>query len=71
MQSSSEIETAFLIARDLRLVEELNVVLTGNGNYKRIGIVYGAAHMRAVSRALTEKYKFRVIKSEWIKVFDY
>jgi hypothetical protein len=71
MQGSSEIETAILIARDLRLVEELNAVFAENGNHKRIGIVYGAAHMRSASRVLTEKYKFQVIESEWIKVFDY
>jgi hypothetical protein len=69
--SSPELETALLVARDIRLIDTLNAVLNENGDGKRIAIVYGAAHIRAVSRLLTGKHGFRVIESEWIKVFDY
>jgi len=27
--------------------------------------------MRAVSRLLTVKYKYRIVESEWVTVFDY
>lgn len=66
-----ELENLIATTRDLRLVEEISAVVEKNGVGKRIGIVYGAAHMRVASRLLTSKYRYRVVESEWITVFDY
>jgi hypothetical protein len=66
-----EIENTFLGARDRRLIESLKSALAENASCTRLGVVYGAAHMRTASRLLDEKYKFRVIESEWIEVFNY
>lgn len=37
---------------------------------KRIGIVYGACHMRSTMRFLMQQLDYRVAKAEWVKVFD-
>lgn len=37
---------------------------------QRIGIVYGAFHMRAAMAFLMQKLNYRVAKAEWVKVFD-
>jgi hypothetical protein len=69
-EASPELEEAIVSARDRRLVEELSAAVEKNGVGRRIGILYGAAHMRVVSRVLASKYKYRVVESEWITVFD-
>lgn len=69
-ERAPELEKAMISDRDARLIEELSAVLAGGG-HARIGIVYGAAHMRIVSRLLTAKYNYRVVESEWITVFGY
>jgi hypothetical protein len=66
-----EFETALKTLRDARLVEDLTSALAKHGTGARIGVLYGAAHMRAVSRFLTAQHRYRVVESEWIKVFDY
>jgi hypothetical protein len=69
-ETMPEFDNAIINIRDARLVEEVSAALADNAN-SRIGIVYGAGHMRAVSRLLTGKYNYRVVESEWISVFDY
>lgn len=66
-----EIENAILTTRDLRLAQEVSAAIEKGHATTRIGIIYGAAHMRVVSRLLTSKYGYRVTDSEWITVFDY
>lgn len=66
-----ELEMALATTRDLRLVEEASKAVEQNGAGTRIGIVYGAAHMRVVSRLLMGKYGYRVVESEWMTVFNY
>jgi len=66
-----ELEMAMSTRRDARLVQDLSSALKSHGAGARIGVLYGAAHMRAVSRMLTAKHHYRVVESEWIKVFDY
>ena len=36
-----------------------------------IGVLFGAAHMRAVTDLLIVKHKFRVTAAEWLEVFNY
>ena len=69
-ESVPELENVLSTTRNARLIEEIASVLSAK-TAKRIGILYGAAHMRAVSRLLTVKYKYRIVESEWVTVFDY
>lgn len=48
----------------------LESLMTAEGP-KTVGIVYGAAHMKAVTNVLMGKYRYRVGESEWLTVFDY
>lgn len=70
-EGTLELENVIATTRNLRLVEEVSAAVEKNGVGKRIGILYGAAHMRVVSRLLTSKYRYRVVESDWITVFDY
>jgi hypothetical protein len=69
-ESVPELENVLSTTRNARLIEEIAAALSAK-TAKRIGILYGAAHMRAVSRLLTVKYKYRIVESEWVTVFDY
>ena len=69
-ESVPELENVLSTTRNARLIEEIASVLSAK-TAKRIGILYGATHMRAVSRLLTVKYKYRIVESEWVTVFDY
>jgi len=69
-ESVPELENVLSTTRNARLIEEIASALSAK-TAKRIGILYGAAHMRAVSRLLTVKYKYRIVESEWVTVFDY
>jgi hypothetical protein len=70
-EATPELENMIQTTRDVRLVEELSAAVEQSDPQTRIGIVYGAGHMRIVSRLLTSKYRYRVTESEWIMVFDY
>ena len=37
---------------------------------QQVGIVYGARHMRNTMAFLMQKLNYRVVKAEWVKVFD-
>jgi hypothetical protein len=37
---------------------------------QQVGIVYGARHMRTTIAFLMQKLNYRVVKAEWVKVFD-
>jgi hypothetical protein len=70
-ERTPELEKTLATTRDLRLVEEVSTAVEASGGGSRIGVIYGAAHMRVVSRILTSKYGYRVVESEWVTVFDY
>lgn len=55
-------------SRNAHLVAVIEAEL--NGPARRIAVVYGAAHMRAVTRLLMDKHEYRVVHSEWLTVFD-
>lgn len=71
LDSIPEIHNALHTSRDARLIEELSAAVEKNGATTRIAVIYGAGHMRVASRLLTDKYKYRVVESEWIMVFGY
>ncbi len=59
-----------LHARDRRLIDCLEEVLAEPCDApRRIAIVYGARHMRAVLRHLTKDYRFRVSENSWMTVW--
>jgi hypothetical protein len=70
-EAMPELAKAIATTRDMRLVAEVSAAVAGHTAGTRIGVLYGAAHMRVVSRLLTSKYGYRVVESEWITVFDY
>lgn len=70
-EATPELENVIATTRDLRLVEEVSAAVEKGDATTRIGIIYGAAHMRVVSRLLTSRYGYRVTDSEWITVFDF
>lgn len=70
-EASPELTEAVMSSRDEHLGQEISAILDEGNEYKRIGILYGAAHMRAIVRRLDEKYGYKVAEAEWIKVFDY
>ena len=57
--------------RDRKLIEHITRVNDErSGTSQRIGIVYGALHMRSVMSFLMQKLNYRVVKADWVKVFD-
>jgi len=57
--------------RDRKLIEHITSVNSERSQTsQRIGIVYGAFHMRRVMPFLIEELNYRVVKAEWVKVFD-
>ena len=58
LESMPQIQEALVASRDAKLVEDLSSAVEKNGANKRIAVIYGARHMRVVSRLLTGKYHF-------------
>jgi hypothetical protein len=56
--------------RDRILIRHIAELENQQKEAKRIGIVYGARHMRSVTRFLMQSLNYRVAKAEWVKVFD-
>lgn len=57
--------------RDRKLLEHIASVNDERAqNSQRIGILYGAFHMRRVMPFLMQKLNYRVVKADWVKVFD-
>ncbi len=57
--------------RDRRLIRRIASLDEANGKEKKIvGILYGAMHMRNVTSFLLQTLKYRIVKAEWITVFD-
>ena len=76
-ENSSEDETLTTLdslvvdERDRRLLEHIATVNDERAqNPQRIGILYGAFHMRRVMPFLMQKLNYRVVKADWVKVFD-
>jgi hypothetical protein len=52
------------------LIEHITNLEKQQNEARRIGIVYGARHMRNTMRFLMEQLDYRVAKAEWVKIFD-
>jgi pheromone shutdown protein TraB len=70
-ESAPGIEDALLTRRDSRLVATIAALLAQPGRDSPVAIVYGAGHMRVVTRFLIDEYQYRVAESEWVTVFSY
>jgi hypothetical protein len=64
-------DEAILTSRDLRLVATIESLFGEASPPARVGIVYGAVHMKAVTALLMEKYRYRVERADWVTVFAY
>jgi len=64
---------AIVGSRDKRLTERIDslVALPTPTKPAVVGVIYGAGHMRSVTGVLMGKHRFKVVRSEWITVFDY
>jgi hypothetical protein len=70
-ESLSTLDSLVVDERDRRLLEHIASVDDERGqNPQRIGILYGAFHMRRVMPFLMQKLNYRVVKADWVKVFD-
>ena len=68
---SGAVTNAILDARDVRLVQRLGEQLNRSAmEVTRIAIIYGAQHMRAVIRALTQRHGYAPSDSEWRTIFS-
>jgi hypothetical protein len=36
-----------------------------------VGVVYGAAHVPGIFRYLSRRYRYRVVRAEWMPVFNF
>ncbi len=69
--SFEQLGSLVLDERDRKLIEQIAKLNDQRSETaQRIGIVYGAFHMRAVMTFLMQKLNYRVAKAEWVKVFD-
>jgi pheromone shutdown protein TraB len=66
-----QLDTLIIDERDRKLIQHI-VTLEDQQTQKlrRVGIVYGARHMRTTIAYLMQKLNYRVTKAEWVKVFD-
>lgn len=70
-ESFSRFDSLVIDERDRKLIEQIaNLINEGSQTSQKIGIVYGASHMRGVMAFLMQKLKYRVVRAEWVKVFD-
>ena len=67
----SSLDSLLVDERDRKLIEHIvNVDNERSQTSQRIGIVYGAFHMRCVMAFLMQKLNYRVTRADWVKVFD-
>jgi len=67
---SEALDDLLLARRDLVLMKRLEAILSQSSGAGRIGVLYGAAHMPAVYTFLTQRLRFRVVRSGWTRVFS-
>jgi hypothetical protein len=67
-----QLQHALLGQRDARLTLTIERVIQELGPApKTVGILFGAEHMRAVIRYLTEKQGYHAASAEWLTVFEF
>ena len=70
-ETLSGLDSLILDERDRKLIEHIGDVNNERAQKsQRIGILYGATHMRRVMPFLMQKLNYRVVDAAWVKVFD-
>ena len=70
-ETLTHLDSLLMDERDRKLLEHIASVNDERAQTsQRIGILYGALHMRCVMPFLMQKLKYRVVKADWVKVFD-
>lgn len=69
-ENSKALDSLIVDERDRVLIEHVAKLEEQQHEAKQIGIVYGARHMRNTMRFLMQELNYRVVKAEWVKVFD-
>ena len=70
-ETLSHLDSLVVDERDRKLLEHIARVNDERAQTsQRIGILYGAFHMRHVMPFLMQKLNYRVVKADWVKVFD-
>ena len=70
-ENFEQLESLLVNERDQKLIEHITKLNDARSEEsQRVGIVYGAFHMRSIVAFLMQKLNYRVAKAEWVKVFD-
>ncbi|MCM3873532.1 MAG: hypothetical protein ND895_22845 [Pyrinomonadaceae bacterium] len=70
-ESFEQLDSLLVDERDRKLIEHIAKLNDERSEETlKVGIVYGAFHMRGVMAFLMQKLNYRVTKAEWVKVFD-
>lgn len=70
-ESWRRLDSLVVDERDGQLIEHIAKVADERAQTShRVGILYGAFHMRCVMPFLMQKLNYRVVKADWVKVFD-
>jgi pheromone shutdown protein TraB len=64
------LDSLIIDERDRILIEHVARLEDQQNGARQIAIVYGARHMRNTIRFLMQKLNYRIVKAEWVKVFD-
>ena len=71
-EHTENLDAVLIGERDRQLIARIqNLYETGGREEKLVGVLFGAAHMRNVTRFLLGKLGYRVVKAEWVTVFDF
>ena len=70
-ENSEKLDSLLIDKRDRKLIEEIEKLHQSNGQSEKVvAIVYGAFHMRNITRYLMDKLNYQIIGSEWVTIFD-
>jgi hypothetical protein len=65
-------DDAILHKRDDKVIAKIKAVVSDESSRNSVvGIIYGAGHMGAVTAALMGNLQYRVVRSDWVSVFEY
>jgi len=66
-----QFDSLIIDERDQKLIEYIaRLEDQQNDGCQQVAIVYGARHMRSTTDFLMQKLNYRLVKAEWLKVFD-
>jgi hypothetical protein len=70
-ETFKQLDTLLVHERDQKLIEQIaKLDEKRSGTPMRVGVLYGAFHMRGTVAFLMQKLNYRVAQAEWVKVFD-